>query len=79
MQDNNIITNLINFGLLDNAKELQGIKLLQCNYNIEIYYAEINSKKIAIKLNKEKTNQLLIEKKMLADLSSHQVKAPDVL
>ena len=35
MQDNNIITNLINFGLLDNAKELQGIKLLQCNYNIE--------------------------------------------
>ncbi|MBT4203936.1 MAG: phosphotransferase [Rhodobiaceae bacterium] len=79
MHDNNIITNLINSGLIKNAKELRNIKLLGGKYNIEIYYALINHKKIVIKLNKEKSNQLLTEKRMLEDLKSIHIKTPDVI
>ncbi len=69
----------MNSGLIKNAKELRSIKLLGSKYNIEIYYALINHKKIVIKLNKGKSNQLLTEKRMLEDLKSIHIKTPDVI
>ena len=69
----------MNSGLIKNAEELRNIKLLGGKYNIEIYYALIKHKKIIIKLDKGKSNQLLTEKRMLEDLKSIHIKTPDVL